>query len=132
MTFDITPEAPWSAFLGASILKDVEPFNLPYAPKKSLSGGVSYTFLERWRLDVDGQYVSAVYTTNPRFPFDRNRVSDYWLCNGKISYRLTPEKSPTTGTLFVAVDNIFDESYEYRLDYPMPGATLMAGVEVRF
>lgn len=130
-TLDITPTENLSAFLGVNILTDIEPSNLPYAPQTSLSAGLSYRFWERCRLDLDGQYVSRVWTTNPRFPFGRERVDDYWLFNGRVAVDVTPRNSRVKATVYVAVENIFGENYEYRPGYPMPGPSVMVGFDAR-
>ncbi len=132
VTLDVNPASNWSAFVGATFLTEIEPEELPYAPEDSLSFGASYRPWERWRFDLDGQYVSDVFTTNPRFPGAQVEVDDYWLFNGKVTHTLTQRDDKVQAKVFMAVENIFDESYEYRAGYPMPGTTLTAGFEVRF
>lgn len=132
LSITVTPEDGWTGFLGATFLTDIEPRNLPYAPKRSLSGGVSYRFADRWQLDVDGQYVSDFFTDNPRFPGAMAEVDDYWLFNGKVSCDVTPKNGKFKGEVFAAVENIFDQDYEYRDGYPMPGTTVMAGLDLSF
>lgn len=132
VSFDITPAADWSGFLGATFLTEIEPRTLPYAPKRSFTGGVSWKPNERWRVNVDGQYVSELFTQNPRFPGPEGEVDSYWLFNGRVSCDVTPPDCDVRTTLYATVENIFDEDYEYRPGYPMPGTTLMTGFDIRF
>ncbi len=132
VSFDITPAADWNAFLGATWLTTIEPRELPYAPRRSFTGGVSWMPHPRWRVNVDGQYVSDVFTLNPRFPGPEGEVDSYWLFNGKVSYDVLPADGNVQATVYAAVENIFDETYEHRPAYPMPGRSLMAGFDVRF
>ncbi len=132
LSMELTPADDWTAFLGATFLTDIEPRNMPYAPKRSLSAGLSHRFAERWQLDVDGQYVSDFFTDNPRFPGPSVEVDGYWLFNGKVSYDVSPADGKFQGKVFAAVENIFDQDYEYRDGYPMPGATVMTGLDLRF
>ena len=43
------------------------------------------------------------------------------------------ERNTTSGRIdvFLAVENLFDESYAYRPGYPMPGSSAQVGVTVR-
>jgi iron complex outermembrane receptor protein len=36
------------------------------------------------------------------------------------------------GEVYVAGENLTDTDYEYRPNYPMPGATCMVGIQLKF
>jgi len=132
LSAEIAPADSWSAFLGATFLTDIEPRNLPYAPKCSLSAGVSWLPAERWQVDLDGQYVSDFFTDNPRFPSTFTEVDAYALVNGKLTYDVAPAEASWQGSVFAALENLLDQDYEFRDGYPMPGVTLTGGFDLRF
>lgn len=63
--------------------------------------------------------------------FPEAKVEKCFLLNAKASYTL-PLGGGSAPRVWVAGENLTDESYEYRPGYPAPGRTLVAGVEVRF
>ncbi|NOZ20972.1 MAG: TonB-dependent receptor [Planctomycetes bacterium] len=110
----------------------------PNAPEFTLMAGMSWRFWKRFQLNLDGEYITRQYKYNPRFPLDfqspleAQRINDYFLMNGKLSYRFTPKGSWWQGKVFVAVENLTDTNYELRDKYPAPPAAAIFGAELRF
>lgn len=94
---------------------------LPLRPRNKFTSSVEYTVA---KLTVIGeyQYVSRRYDS----ALDRN-ISAYSLVNLKGSYLLHENLS-----LFVRIDNLFDESYEEAAGYGTPGISAFGGVKVTF
>jgi outer membrane receptor protein involved in Fe transport len=108
----------------------------PYAPKVTLSGGISYALWNKIFINADSTYVSSRYVSDPRFPVAvPEKVGAYYLVNGKISYRIKPIPSiPYKGEaeIFFSGQNLTNVHYEYLKGYPMPGITVMTGVGFKF
>ena len=79
-------------------------------------------------------YVSLLYVGNQYF-YTKNgapivqkaKLNDYTLVNLKLSQRLLEGKA----TLYVGVDNLFDENYETSYGFPQAGRFIYGGVEFR-
>jgi outer membrane receptor protein involved in Fe transport len=89
---------------------------------------------------MDMQHLRDVYQgTNARagtFNFsqlpDSYKLDDMTLVNGRISYRFDYKPLRLSGSeIFLAVNNIFNEHYEYAKGYPMPGTTVFAGFSMK-
>jgi outer membrane cobalamin receptor len=148
LTGSITPVKNLEFFAGATWLKAeatgsdrIERDHLPYTPGFQLQAGVNWGFLEYYRLFMDMQHVRDVYQgTSARtgtFNFSNishaNKLDDFTLVNARISRRLNflPARLGDSDAFF-AVNNIFDQKYEYAKGYPMPGTTYFAGVSIKF
>lgn len=132
MTFTIAPMKDLEIFAGGTHL-ETSPDDLPYAPRWTFSGGLAYRFLERFLLNVNSQYVGARYVSNPRYPSSAStQVSNYYLINAKLTYRLTPQNAPVQSHIYIAGENLANKQYEYLKDYPAPGITVMAGANLSF
>ena len=134
-TATITPWSNFECFVGGTYLL-ASPSDLPYAPKVTLSGGISYALWKKIFINADSTYVSSRYVSDPRFPVPvPEKVGAYYLVNGKISYRIKPIPSiPYKGEaeIFLAGQNLTNVHYEYLKGYPMPGITVMTGVGLKF
>jgi iron complex outermembrane receptor protein len=98
-----------------------------------VSAGISYSLWDRIFLNLDSQYVSSRFVSNPRFPTSTpDKVGSYYLINGKIAYRIKPTSHKWEGEVFIAGENLTDVNYEYLKEYPMPGATVMIGAGIKF
>lgn len=99
-----------------------------------LFAGATWAFLDSFRLFLDMQHLSDLYQgTNFRtsgFNFntldDSDKLDDITLVNARLSYGF--DYRPwrlSEAELFLAVNNIFDEDYEYAKGYKMPGTTFL-------
>jgi iron complex outermembrane receptor protein len=144
----LTPMKNLEFFAGATWLKAeatgsdrIERDHMPYTPGFQFQAGVNWAFLESCRLFMDMQHVRDVYQgTSFRtggFTFGElshaNKLDDFTLVNARISRSLDflPARLADS-EVFFAVNNIFDQKYEYTKGYPMPGTTYFAGVSMRF
>ena len=95
---------------------------LLYAPKNKLD--LSLTFSPgNFDFLLENNNIWSLNNGNPE------GKESYSLLNFRGAYTC-PSKIPVT--LFVKVDNIFDHKYEIIYGCPMPGITVMGGVEVKF
>jgi iron complex outermembrane receptor protein len=132
LTATLTPWRNFEFFVGGTYLSP-SPYDLPYAPRKTLSAGISYSLWDRIFLNLDTQYVDHHFVSNPRYPTATpGEVGSYYIVNGKISYRYKPSGQKWEGEIFIAGENLTDVNYEYLKGYPMPGATVMVGAGLKF
>jgi iron complex outermembrane receptor protein len=129
-TLQLDPTQNLSIFAGLTWL-DTDPSDLPYAPDISISSGVNWSFLDRFTLSLDSQYLDEMtVTSQARKAGTQNtsEVDSYFLLNGKLSYGFALGESKMNGEVFVAGENLTDTDYEYLPDYPMPGINGMLGI----
>lgn len=148
LTGTVSPLKNLEFFAGATWLKAeakgsdrIERDHLPYTPGFQFQAGVNWAFLENYRFFMDIQHLRDLYQgTSYRtggFAFSElshtNKLGDSTLVNARISRRL--DFLPTrlaSSEVFFAVNNIFDQKYEYAKGYPMPGTTYFAGLSMKF
>ena len=94
-----------------------------YSPKNKLNAEVSYS-PGRFSFTLEEMSIWSMKTGNPD-----GSTTDYSLLNLRAAYTLGT-KVPVT--LSVKADNITDKHYEIMYGCPMPGFTIIGGVEFRF
>ena len=80
---------------------------------------------DKFTIAPNFQYVNGLYlgtTAN-----DEDVIDNYALLNCKVSYKATPWLN-----LFVNGENLTDTSYQTYLGFPLPGAVVLGGVDIRF
>jgi iron complex outermembrane receptor protein len=133
-TATYTPVKDLSLFAGLNAMGHT-PKYLPYVPNLSVSFGANYRFLEHFKIATDAQYVDEMYVLSEARRVgtsNTSKVDGYWLANAKFSYFYTFEKPKVESELFVAVQNLTNTFYKYKPGYPMPGASVSAGVALTF
>lgn len=133
-TATVYPTDRLSLFAGATFL-DADPADLPYTPEWTVSAGLNWRLLDRWTLSLDGERVGSMTVREQARRagvINTQTVDAYFLLNGKISYRFPLPYAKADGTVYVAVENILDEDYEYLPGYPMPGTNVMLGAKLTF
>lgn len=90
------------------------------APRNKLFGQVSFT-PGRWEFSMDVCGVWHMLT--------EETTEDYALLNARVAYTI-PLSTPVT--LFAKGDNLTATSYQINYGFPMPRATVMAGIEWKF
>lgn len=118
----------WTAFLGGTFLDADD--DVPNVPEWSLTLGLDGRFEGLFDFGFDLQYVDAQRILDQRFANDRGEVDAYLLVNLRFSREL--EWESVGARLFARVDNLFDEDYEHRPGYPMPGISATLGLEVTY
>lgn len=92
------------------------------APEHKLYAGVAFRD-GRWNVAIGVQYVKDLYTSTS----GSGTTEDFVLWNARASYRLCRFAS-----LYVKGENLLAQRYEVMQGYPMPRATFMGGVDIRF
>ncbi len=130
----VYPVTNLALFAGGTYL-DAEPSDLPYSPEYTVSAGLNWRFLERFKLSLDSQYVSGFHALSQarrEGAENTEEVENYILVNAKVGYLFKVPSWAMAGEFFVAGENLTDTDYEYRPGYPMPGINGMAGVQLQF
>jgi iron complex outermembrane receptor protein len=116
-----------------------EASRMPFTPRWSMSGGLTWNFLKRFRLSGDYQFLYDLYggslmpsgSFSP--PAETDKLADIHLLNLRLSWSF--EYAPwrlEKGELFVSVNNLLNRTYEYYRGYEMPGVTWMLGGSLKF
>jgi len=88
------------------------------APEHLLNAGISYT-QHKLSLHVNMQAVNGLYTSTGAFPLESN----YILLHAKAGYMIS-----SLLDVIVKGENLSDQQYQVNYGYPMPGITVMCGV----
>lgn len=144
----VTPMQGLDLFAGVTWLDSeatgdngVKRSRLPYTPTFQAQVGTDWKLYDSYRLHVDLQRLQGVYSsTNFRtqgFNFsDLNenlRLDDSTLVNLKVSRIFDwPAWRMKNSEIFVAVNNLFNDHYQYAPGYDMPGISIFGGLKVRF
>jgi len=119
-----------TGLFAAVTLLDPDPTDTPSSPKLSLSAGLNRRLTRSCEVSVDGEYYSEQYVYNPRFPKTDAKIAAFTLLNARLHVKLPETAICSTAGAFVAIENILDTDYEYRPGYPMPGRTILGGIDV--
>ncbi len=115
--------------------QNTDPSDLPYAPEFTVSAGANWKLFRSFKFSVDCQYVDEMHVdawARRKGAENATTVDGYFLLNGKVGYELAMGGKWPTMEVYVAGENLTDTDYEYLPGYPMPGATVMAGVGFEF
>jgi iron complex outermembrane receptor protein len=74
-----------------------------------------------WEISSGVQYLGNLYTAVRPEPVTEN----VWLWNARVNY-----KALEWLNIFVRGENLLGEKYEINIGYPMPGATVFAGIGI--
>ncbi len=101
-------------------------------PKASINTGAIYQIAEHLKLNLDAQYVSTQYAYSMRETDPiLKKIDNYFLLNAKISLDINAFCNQD-GELYIAMENLTDQRYEYFPDYPMPGVMWYTGMKLKF
>jgi iron complex outermembrane receptor protein len=148
LTGTVTPVKNLEFFAGATWLEakargnnGIERDEMPYTPGFQFQAGGNWTFLDNFRLYMDMQHLRDLYqgtaARSGTFNFTQltrsDKLDDITLVNARLSYRLNYKPLRLADSeIFLAVNNIFNQDYEYAKGYTMPGTTVFAGVSLKF
>ncbi|HQM82598.1 MAG TPA: TonB-dependent receptor plug domain-containing protein [Syntrophorhabdaceae bacterium] len=123
---------------------NVESSHMPYTPGFQFQAGAKWRFFDRFRVFADMQHLRDLYqgasagvgrgnTLNLPVLTSKDKLGDITLVNARVSYRFDYRPMGFSNSeVFVAVNNIFNQDYEYAKGYPMPGTTFFGGVSLKF
>ena len=77
----------------------------------------------RWMTNAGMQFINGLY----KEVGENEKKEDFCLLNASVNFAVTKGFN-----LWVRGENLLDQKYEIMLGYPMPGATYMCGVNVKF
>lgn len=80
----------------------------------------------KWSANAGLQQICGLYTSIGA-PDGNDPTETFTVLNAGVSYRVLPWL-----TLWAKGDNLLNQSYEINAGYPMPGATFMGGLNLRF
>ena len=132
-TATIRPAASLSLFGGVSTLR-AEPADLPYAPKASLVGGLTWRPFAAFTINADASYIGRQHVSSQARAYgavNPTEVGAYALFNVRAGYML-PWGKTHRSEVFVAGENLLDRTYYYQPGYPLPGASGTAGIRIGF
>jgi iron complex outermembrane receptor protein len=129
VSLTLSPGAGVELMLAAAY-NETDPETIPFSPEWTFSGGLSARLAPRWRLHLDAEWLDERFAGNPRFPAQGERVGAFFLLNGQLVWAPSPGASGPK--VFLAFENLLDADYAFRPGYPMPGTTLMAGIDWQF
>jgi Outer membrane receptor proteins, mostly Fe transport len=150
VTGTVTPVENLEFFAGATWLDveakgsdGIEQDKMPYTPSFQFQAGVNWRFLDNFRLFIDMQHLKDLYqgtsfrTGAGGFNFSElsraDKLDNITLFNTRISYRFNDRSLRLSDSeIFLAVNNIFNQDYEYAKGYEMPGTTVFGGFSMKF
>ena len=110
----------WSLSTNHSLLHMENP--VVAAPEYKGFLGANYK-RDRWNIVAGLQYINGLYTDIG----DNETKENFLLLNATVNYTLSKNIA-----LWLRGENLFAQSYEINLGYPMPHATFMGGVNISF
>lgn len=96
------------------------------APKHKLYAGGSFSG-GRFFVATGLQYINGLYTNIATTDTGNDKTENFLLWNLRASYKATEKLS-----CWVRGDNLLARHYEINAGYPMPKATVMAGIDINF
>lgn len=90
------------------------------APEHKFYVNANYN-IGNWEISSGVQYLGNLYTAVRPEPVTEN----VWLWNARVNY-----KALECLNIFVRGENLLGEKYEINIGYPMPGATVFAGIGI--
>ncbi len=148
LTGTVTPLKDLECFAGATWLKaeatgnnGIERDKMPYTPRFQFQAGMTWKFWDQFRLYLDMQHLRDLYqgitrrsgTLNYGLLTPADKLDDITLVNARLSYRFNFKPLRLTDSeVFLTVNNIFNQEYEYAKGYSMPGTTVFAGFSMKF
>jgi len=92
------------------------------SPEHQFHVGGNY-LIGKFDLSAGIHYIGNLYTRVS--PADQMVKNSYTLLNSKVNYSFNKNI-----TLFVSGENLLNQEYQMQYGYPMPGATLFAGINI--
>jgi len=109
---------------------DASPAERPNTPGYTAIFGGHWQFAPGWRLHADWQFVDEQFVQGVRFDDPPELIESYHQASLKLSRAYSLGR--TEGRIYLAVRNLFDESFNYQPGYPAPGINWMLGFDTTF
>ena len=113
-------DSHWTLNTNHSYLHMVNPVEAAPTYKGYLGANYRYA---KWNVAAGLQQISGLYTAAG----DNEKKENFTLLNATVNYQLLNNLA-----LWVRGENLLAQSYEINLGFPMPHATIMGGVNIRF
>lgn len=97
-------------------------------PEHNVTVEGKYSFDFGLSIFVSYEYLGKQYVYESKAPYDKGELEDYSVVDIKISQTLLDDALE----LYVGVDNLLDEDYEYGVGLPGSGRSWYGGFEYRF
>jgi iron complex outermembrane receptor protein len=119
-----------SLFAGVTNLSSSKA-DLPYSPSSAVSLGVNWQG-DDWRVsaDVQNQSGMTVLKQDRSGTANTDKVDGFTVVNMRVGYKLP--SLGKRGEVFLATENLTDQTYYFRTGYPMPGASAQVGLKASF
>jgi len=119
-----------SLFAGVTNLSSSKA-DLPYSPSSAVSLGVNWQG-DDWRVSADVQNQSGMTVLKQDRSGTANtaKVDGFTVVNMRVGYKLP--SLGKRGEVFLATENLTDQTYYFRTGYPMPGASAQVGLKASF
>ncbi len=119
-----------SLFAGVTNLNSSKT-DLPYSPSSAVSLGVNWQG-DDWRVSADVQNQSGMTVMKQDRSGTANtaKVDGFTVVNMRVGYKLP--SLGKRGEVFLATENLTDQTYYFRTGYPMPGASAQVGLKASF
>jgi len=114
---------------------------LPYTPGFQFQTGIKWTFLKKYKIFMDMQHLRGLYqgtfvrsnTFNIPTITSKDKLSDITTINTRLAYMFDYKKMHINDSeLYLTINNIMNKRYEYAKGYPMPGITIIGGMNLKF
>lgn len=128
VSFQASPHDNLNIFSSLTYLNAGE--QVPNSPDWTFATGAVWSPFPRWKLSGDVQYVDEQRVIDTRFDNPRGSVAAYTLVNLRLSHTFSIRNHDFE--CYLRAENVFDEDYEHRPDYPMPGTSTTLGLKSTF
>jgi outer membrane receptor protein involved in Fe transport len=132
---EISPTDALAVSAGVSLLR-ASLDDLPYAPKRTFTGGLNWRFAPGWFVTADGTYVSSMHVESEARSTTASNpmvVGAQFLLNARLGRRFSwSAMHITRGECYLAGENLTDRRFAYRPGYPIPGVNFMAGTRLEW
>lgn len=122
------------AFFGGATFTAPETHHASRLPRWTFTAGGSWQICRYLKASLDGQYIGSMYAYSVRSApaaGDLRRLDDAIVVNARLALPLE-SVSPLEGELYLSLENLLNENYEYYPGYPMGGTMWYIGCRVKF
>lgn len=122
------------AFFGGATFTSPETHHASRLPRWTFTAGGTWKVCKYLKASLDGQYIGSMYAYSVRSAptaNDLRRLDDAFVVNARLALPLDSVSS-LDGELYVSLENLLNENYEYYPGYPMGGTMWYVGCRIKF